>query len=149
MRSLPSGCARIHWIETTPYRIAIAAHASAKMTPPDMLIPLKRAGILAGPRALSARLPGQSADRPVADVLDAALARDPAEFRRLDGIGRGPAAVELLQRPGLRQVDLQSLAHGLLAVVVALHQRLAGHVVLALHLRRVEFHVVSAARSEV
>jgi hypothetical protein len=29
-------------IETTPYRIAIAAHASAKITPPDIRFPLEK-----------------------------------------------------------------------------------------------------------
>jgi hypothetical protein len=40
----------------------------------------------------------------------------------------------------------QPLAHGLFLVVVALDQRLAGHVVLAGHLGRVELDVVGAAR---
>ena len=46
-------------------------------------------------------------------------------------------------------VDLQALQHGLFPVVVALDQRLAGHVVLAFGLGRIELDVIGAAGGHV
>ncbi len=55
-------------------------------------------------------------------------------------------AVVVHQRPRLRPVYVEPLAHRVLAIVVALDQRLSGLVVAALDLRRIEFHVIAAPR---
>src|SRR5207248_2142513 len=97
----------------------------------------KRARILSGERGEDAPL----------DLLDRALARDPAKARRAGLAARGPATVVVDERARLRAIHIEALLHRLLAVVVALDQRLAGHVVLARDLRRIERQVVAAARS--
>src|SRR5690606_3234457 len=85
---------------------------------------------------------GERLERAIGDLLDAAHAADGAVFRRGGGLGTGPLAVVVHQRAGLRAVDLQALLDGLFLVVVALDQRLAGHVVAAFGLGRVELDVV-------
>src|ERR1035441_1778263 len=70
------------------------------------------------------------------DLLDAADAAD-APVDRRSGLARlGPALVVRHQRPRLAGVDGQALLHGLLEVVDALDQLVAGRVVPALDLRR-------------
>src|SRR5690242_18340823 len=104
--------------------MARSAHTSAKMRPPDMFFSPKRGRILSGQRSESA--PGDLVHRPEAG--------DPAVPGRPLGPRGGPLAVVVDERPGLRAIDLEALAHGLLAVVVALHQHLAGLVVAAVDL---------------
>src|SRR3972149_2899087 len=100
----------------------MSAQASAKTRPADMLGLPGKGEILSGQRGQGARL----------DLLHRAEAREPAPARR-SGLARGgPARVVLDQRPRLGAVPLEPLAHGLLLVVVALHQRLAGRVAAAL-----------------
>src|SRR5689334_4174247 len=101
--------------------IARNAHASANVRPAVMLSPRKRARILSAKRGESA-LP---------DLLDRAEARDFAILRRARLAARGPAPVVVDERARLRAIHLKPLLHRVLAIVVALDQRLAGHVVLA------------------
>src|SRR5690606_39352499 len=84
-------------------------------------------------------------ERASGDLLDAAEPRDPAVGRRGGIAAALPGAEVLDQRARLRVVDGQSLAHGLLAVVVALGQRLAGDVVAVGDFRRIEPDVVGAS----
>ena len=71
--------------------------------------------------------------------------------RRCFGARASPDAahveVVLDQRLGLRVVHVETLAHGLFAIVVALDQILAGDVILGRSLRRIEPDVISAPRS--
>src|SRR5688500_10477650 len=115
--------------------MARTAQASAKTRPLFMFYPLspsggtfKRGRILSGQRGQGAR----------GDVLDAPGAGDLAVLRRGRVPGSRPLAVVADQRPGLRPVHLQALPDRLLAVVVALHQRLAGRVIAALAPGRIE-----------
>src|SRR5690349_15284172 len=96
-----------------------------------MSYPPKRARILSGQCGEGAR----------GDFLDRAAAGNPAVLRA----ELAPVVVD--QRPRLRAVDLEAPAHRVLAVVVALHQRLAGEVVAPFALWRIELDVVAAARS--
>src|SRR5258706_16250313 len=112
----------------------MSAQASAKTRPPVIVVPLRRGAILSGQRS----------EGPSLDLLDATRAGDRAAARRLR-IGRSrPLAVVLDERPRLRAVDLEPLANGVLAIVIALHQRLAGKGVASLDLRRIELHVGGA-----
>src|SRR5687768_11641737 len=112
----------------------MSAQASAKTSPAAMNFSPERGPILSGQRGKSAR----------GDVLDRADARDPAVLRRPRIAGGGPVAVVVHQRPRLRAVDLEALLHRLLAVVLALHERLAGDIVVPFVPRRVESDVVGA-----
>src|SRR2546423_1275257 len=136
MRSLPSGRRRMRPICQTPYTMARTAHASAKTRPLCILFaPLESARILSG----------QCSENPGADFIYRSGAGDLAVLRRLR-IARGrPLAVVIDERPRLLAVDLETLSHRVLAVVVALHQRLAGDVVETFSPRRIEFHMVAAA----
>src|ERR687887_59602 len=116
--------------------IARNAHASANVRPAVMLFSPERGRILSGERGEHAPL----------DLLDRAEPGDTAIARRAGLAARGPAPVVVDERARLRAIDFQPLSHRFLAVVVALNQRLAGHVVLALRLRRVELYVVAAPR---
>src|SRR4051812_27593394 len=115
--------------------IARSAHTSAKVRPPVavMFYPPKRARILSGQCGEGAR----------GDFLDRAAAGD------LPVLRAELALVVVDQRPRLGAVDLEALAHRVLAVVVALHQRLAGEVVAPVALGRIELDVVAAARGRV
>src|SRR5690606_4176730 len=80
----------------------------------------------------------------LADLLDRADAGDLAHLGRARIAARGPRAVVVGARARLRAVHLEAPAHGLLAVVLALHKRLAGEVVAAFDPGRVELHVIGA-----
>src|SRR5207247_3755863 len=69
-----------------------------------------------------------------------------AVLRRARIAGSGLFAVVVHQRPRLRSVYVEPLAHRVLAIVVALDQRLSVLVVAALDLRRIEFHMIAAPR---
>src|SRR2546421_12595744 len=99
-----------------------------------MLFSPERGRILSAKRGESALL----------DLLDRTEAGDLAVLRRLCIARRCPARVVTDERARLPAVYLEAIAHRLLAVVVALHERLAGRVVLAFDLRRIELHVGSA-----
>ena len=111
--------------------------------------------VACSPRALRAEPVGgefyqvSAASTRLRDLVDRADAGDLAVLRRLRIARGGPVPVVVDQRPRLRAIDLEALPHRLLAVVVALDQRLAGDVVLALDLRRIELDVVGAARGGV
>ena len=66
-------------------------------------------------------------------------------LRRTGSAAVGPLAVVADQGLGLLVIDLKALQDGFLLVVVALDQRLAGGVVLALDLGRIEFDMIGAA----
>src|SRR5687767_5076773 len=85
-------------------------------------------------------LSGQRGESPRADLFERAEAGNAPILHRLLLIVRD-------ERAGLTAIDLEALAHRVLAVVVALHERLAGHIVPAGALGRVEFLVIHAARS--
>ena len=70
-------------------------------------------------------------------------------FGRTGRAAVGPLAVVADQRLGLLVIDLKALQDGLFLVVVALDQRLAGDVVLALDLGRIELDVIGAAGGDV
>ena len=83
------------------------------------------------------------------DRVDRAEARDRAVLRSVGGAGGGKALIEPDERLGLVVIDLEALEDDLLAVVVALHEVLARHVILAGDLRGVVLRVVRAARGGV
>src|SRR5260221_3790482 len=115
--------------------MASTAQASAKTSPGIMVLFSPKRG-----RILSAK----SGEGALLDLLDRAEAGDPAELRRAGFTRRAPACVVTDERTGLLAVHLEAMPHGFFAVVVALHQRLAGDVVVAFALRRVELHVIGA-----
>src|SRR4029079_15407861 len=94
-------------------------------------------------------LSGQSSEGPALDRLDAPDTRNAQAARRLGIAARRPLAEILDQRACRRAVHLQALAHGFLAIVLALDQRLSGRIVASRDLRRIELDVVRAAGSEV
>src|SRR5690606_6795167 len=96
-------------------------------------------GRRAGPSSVAQRL-----ERARGDLVHAAQTVDGTVLGRVGRVDAGPVAVVVHQRARLVAVDLQALLDGFFAVVVALHQRLAGQVVLAGDLGRVELHVVGA-----
>src|SRR5437870_12954268 len=99
--------------------MARIAQASAKTRPPVIVFcPPKRARILA-----------QSAERALFDLFDRSDPGDLAVLRRLCLARCRPAPVVVDERPRLLAIHREALAHGFLAVVVALDQRLAGEVV--------------------
>src|SRR5712664_46619 len=103
--------------------MARIAQPSAKSSPAFMLFSPKRGRILSGsaqPGALRERAEGAPAH-----LVDLSLAGDLAVLGRAGIAGGRPLAVVVDQRPRLRPVDLEPLLHGLLAVVVALPERLA------------------------
>src|SRR3989475_12827648 len=116
--------------------MAASAQPSANRSPRTCLSPLERTKILSGQRGESAR----------PDLVHRAAAGNLAVLRRARIAGSGPFAVVVHQRPRLRPVYVEPLAHRVLAIVVALVQRLSGLVVAALDLRRIEFHVIAAPR---
>src|SRR5437763_6420098 len=118
--------------------MASTAQASAKTSPGIMVLFSPKRG-----RILSAK----SGEGALLDLLDRAEAGDLAVLRRAGFVRRGQAPVVTDQRAGLFAIDLEPMAHGFFAVVVALHQRLAGEIVLAFDFRPVEGHVVTASRS--
>jgi len=93
-------------------------------------------------QAFTARCIGQGATQSgedgVADLLDFA----DAVYLDVTGCalatGIGPFRVVVDQRLGLVVVDTETLADGCFLVIIALDQRLAGLVILALFLRRIE-----------
>src|SRR5262245_56283379 len=89
---------------------------------------------------------GQNAGR---DLVDRPLAWNLPVTRRARIALRGPFRIVVDQRPGLLLVDLEPLPDRLFAVVLALHQRLAGRVVLPGDLGRTERDVIVPARSRV
>src|SRR5678815_4878481 len=84
----------------------------------------------------------QRVERGAAHRVDVLQAVDRAIPRRARVAGVGPALVIRDERLGLRVIDREALLHGVLAVVVALHERLAGLVVEARPAWRVEPHVI-------
>src|SRR2546421_3218605 len=91
-------------------------------------------------------LSAKSGEGALRDVLDLAEAGDLAILGRA-GVARcSPASVVIDQRPRLLAIHQEAMLHRLLAIIVALDQRLAGRVILALDTRRIEFHVVAATR---
>src|SRR5258708_4486485 len=115
--------------------MASTAQASAKTSPGIMVLFSPKRG-----RILSAK----SGEGAPLDLLDRAEAGDLAELRRAGFARRAPACVVTDERTGLLAVHLEAMAHRFFAVVVALHQRLAGEVVVACALGRVELHVLGA-----
>src|SRR5256886_15943643 len=101
-----------------------------------MLFSPERGRILSAKRGESALL----------DLLDRAQSGDLAVLRRLRIVRRGPACVVTNERAGLLAVHLEAMPHGFFAIVVTLHQRLAGDVVAALLLRRGGCYLVGAPR---
>src|SRR5262249_10528524 len=91
----------------------------------------------------------QCAQGPRADLLDRALALYLAVSRRARIALRRPLRIVVAERPGLLLVDIGPLPDGLLLVVLALHQRLAGDVVFARRLRGIEADVVVAPGTRV
>src|ERR671931_15883 len=116
--------------------IARNAHASANVRPAVMLFSPERGRILSGERGEHAPL----------DLLDRPEPGDSAIARRAGLAALGPAPVVVDERARLRAIDFEALPHRFLAVVVSLEQRLAGHIVFALRLRRIELDVVGAPR---
>src|SRR5690606_6713570 len=85
----------------------------------------------------------------VADFLDRAEPFDLAICRSRRIIGCGPGLIVVDQRACLLAIHRQAVAYRFLAVVVALHQRLAGHVVGIGDFRRIELDVVRATAGRV
>src|SRR5947208_14813507 len=107
--------------------MARIAQPSAKLSPAVIVKGSpKRGRILSGQRSRHAAL----------DLVDPADTRDSAKARRARITRCRPAAVVIDERARLRAVHLETLPHRLLAVVVALHQRLAGDVILVRLSRR-------------
>src|SRR5258708_18248137 len=117
--------------------MASTAQASAKTSPGIMVLFSPKRG-----RILSAK----SGEGAPLDLLDRAEAGDLAELRRAGFARRAPACVVTDERTGLLAVHLEAMPHRFFAVVVALHQRLAGEVVVAFALARVQLHVIGAPR---
>src|SRR5690606_34655756 len=86
----------------------------------------------------------ENGEGPGGDLFHRARARDPVIGRRGRVAAFRPSGVVLDEGAGLLVIDRQALANGFLAVVLALDERLAGLVVAALHLGRVEANVVGA-----
>src|SRR5690606_1265124 len=91
----------------------------------------------------------QAVKNPLPDIVHRADARD-------TDIGRGLVAalicqllVKVDQRTSLRLVYLKTLAHGFLAVAIALNQAFTGAIVLAVNIRRVVLEVIHAAGARV
>src|SRR5512145_3374780 len=82
-------------------------------------------------------LSGQRGESPRAHLFHRAETGDAAVLHRLLPIVRN-------ERTRLLAIDLEALAHGVLAVVVALHERLAGQIVPAGAFRWIVFLVVHA-----
>src|SRR5690242_12812750 len=102
--------------------IARIAQTSAKTSPLVIVrCSPKRARILSGERGEHAPL----------DLLHGAHARDFAIARRAGRAARRPAPIVVDERARLRAVYLEALLHRLLAIIVALDERLAGRIVLA------------------
>src|SRR6478609_8380187 len=127
--------------------MARSAQASAKIRPPDILLPPEKFGFTYDSRGRI--LSGQRSESAPGDLFDRAEPRDLAIFGRPRIPGRGQLAVVVDEGPSLRAVNLEALADGFLAVVVALHQHLAGRVVAPVDLRRIELDVVVASRGGV
>src|SRR5688500_2165642 len=116
--------------------MARTAQASANTRPLFIFSSLKRDRILSGQRSQGPR----------GDRFDRAAALDPAIPGSFWVARRRPLAVVVDQRPGLRPVHLEALLYRVLAIVVALHQRLARLVVVSFALGGMELHVVAASR---
>jgi len=71
----------------------------------------------------------QRVEGPLADGLDRTGSSDTAVLRCPGTALGSPGRVVIHQRPGLRLINLQALAHGFLAVVITLDQRLAGDII--------------------
>src|SRR5690242_1442965 len=84
-------------------------------------------------------------ENPVAHLLHRPEPVDPMVLRRARIARGGPLAVVLDERLGLAMIDREAIPHRLLLVVLALRERLAGHVVAARDLRRLEPQVVRAS----
>src|SRR5690606_14784493 len=95
------------------------------------------------------RSTGQLLEDAIAYRLHRADAVDPHVARRARLAGGGASPVVLDQGLGLGVVDGEAGAHGVLAVVVALHQRFAGDVVAARLARGIELDVIGAPRRQV
>src|SRR5262245_24065396 len=80
-----------------------------------------------------------------ADLVDRALARDLPVARRARVALRSPFRIVVDKGPRLLFVDLEALPDGLLLVVLTLYQGIAGQIVLARRLRRIESKVIVAA----
>src|SRR2546423_15702879 len=116
--------------------MARIAQPSAKLSPAVIVEGSpKRGRILSGQRSRQAAL----------DLVERADTRDSPKARCAPIPRCRPAAVVIDERARLRAVHLETLPHRLLAIVVALHQRLAGHVILVRLPRRIELDVIAAA----
>ena len=83
-------------------------------------------------------LSNQRAEGAALDFLHCASAGDIAVFWRARIGGGGPTGVVIDQGPRLRMIDLEPFFYRFLTVIVALHEIIARHIVLAGHLGRVE-----------
>src|SRR5690606_30278818 len=83
----------------------------------------------------------QAVENPLLDVIHRTNTRDTDIGRRLVAALIGQLLVEIHQRTGLRLVNLEALAHGFLAVIIALYQIFTGDIVLASDFRRVVLEV--------
>src|SRR5438067_7678929 len=116
--------------------MARSAQPSAKLSPAVIVEGSpKRGRILSDQRSRHAAL----------DLVERADTRDSAKARRARIARCGPGAVVIDERARLRAVHLEAPPHRLFAIVVALHERLAGDIVLVRLPRRIELHVVAAA----